>query len=310
MLNRSKLFGILIGISVLIVIFAGYIFFGLNSELSEKDVWGRGVNSVGFSDETPNYGTGYCEVVSYNSTSAILRTYVYHDGGPYIWSYKPAMPSNVSFEYSVLGKDLPPSAPQNLTIAWYNDHPKLTWDTNGEPDMQTYKIWKYAAGSSMIAATVTHNASNTTHSWIDNSVSKPEPWESQIEYSYKVKAIDNSNNESLYSNQVSILGSGGIWKKNGEEENNIDITTYELNSNYPNPFNPTTQISYQIPENSFVNLVVYNSLGQEVTTLVNQTQSVGKYTVQFNASNLSSGVYIYKLQAGEFSSTKKMLLMK
>jgi len=121
----------------------------------------------------------------------------------------------------------------------------------------------------------------------------------------------------LYSNQVSINGTGGIWKINGEEEANADITCYALNSNYPNPFNPTTQISYQLPKDGFVNLVVYNIIGQKVAELVNQEQASGKYTVKFDAStssatasNLPSGVYIYKLQAGEFSDVKKMLLTK
>ena len=84
----------------------------------------------------------------------------------------------------------------------------------------------------------------------------------------------------------------------------------ELFQNYPNPFNPSTIISYQLPENSFVNLVVYNALGQKVAELVNQHQSVGQYSVKFDASNLPSGVYIYKLQADEFSDVKKMLLTK
>jgi len=102
-----------------------------------------------------------------------------------------------------------------------------------------------------------------------------------------------------------------MWKI--DSDNSLEAeqpSYYALNTNYPNPFNPSTQISYQIPENSFVNLIVYNVLGQEVAQLVNQTQSMGKYTVKFNAANLPSGVYIYKLQAGEFSSVKKMLLTK
>ncbi len=94
------------------------------------------------------------------------------------------------------------------------------------------------------------------------------------------------------------------------KEPNFDNKSYSLHQNYPNPFNPTTQISYQLPENSFVNLVVYNILGQVVAELVNQEQASGKYTVKFDASNLPSGVYIYKLQAGEFSDVKKMLLTK
>ena len=114
----------------------------------------------------------------------------------------------------------------------------------------------------------------------------------------------------MYSNQVSISGTGVIWKINGEEDSKADITSYALDSNYPNPFNPTTQISYQLPENSFVNLVVYNTIGQKVAELVNQEQTSGKYTVKFDAADLPSGVYIYKLQAGEFSDVKKMLLTK
>jgi hypothetical protein len=89
-----------------------------------------------------------------------------------------------------------------------------------------------------------------------------------------------------------------------------DIKEYALNSNYPNPFNPTTQISYQLPENSFVNLIVYNAIGQKVAELVNQNQISGKYSVQFNAENLPSGVYIYKLQIDSFSDVKKMLLLR
>jgi len=101
-----------------------------------------------------------------------------------------------------------------------------------------------------------------------------------------------------------------LWKNNDDQNGNEIIKEYALNSNYPNPFNPTTQISYQIPKNSFVNLVIYNALGQEVTKLVSQPQSSGKYTVEFNASNLPSGLYVYQLQAGEFSSVKKMMLTK
>lgn len=93
-------------------------------------------------------------------------------------------------------------------------------------------------------------------------------------------------------------------------EKGLNILDYSLTQNYPNPFNPTTKISYQIPENSFVNLIVYNVLGQKVAKLINKYQSVGKYSIQFDADNLPSGVYIYKLQASEFTSVKKMILTK
>jgi hypothetical protein len=93
-------------------------------------------------------------------------------------------------------------------------------------------------------------------------------------------------------------------------DNNNLLSTFKLEQNYPNPFNPTTKISYQIPKDGFVNLSVYNMLGQKVGALVNEQQTAGLYSVVFNAGNLQSGVYAYKLQVGKFSSTNKMLLTK
>lgn len=87
-------------------------------------------------------------------------------------------------------------------------------------------------------------------------------------------------------------------------------TGYELSQNYPNPFNPTTNIKFSIPEQGFVSLKVYNTLGQEVATLLNDFKSAGTYQVDFNASNLSSGMYIYILSTGKYKIAKKMLLMK
>jgi hypothetical protein len=85
---------------------------------------------------------------------------------------------------------------------------------------------------------------------------------------------------------------------------------FSLKQNYPNPFNPTTRIEYTIPNVEFVTLKVYNLLGQEVSTLVNTRQGAGKYSVNFNSSSLPSGVYFYKITAGTFVSSKKMLIMK
>ncbi|MDR9420004.1 cohesin domain-containing protein [Gracilimonas sp.] len=85
---------------------------------------------------------------------------------------------------------------------------------------------------------------------------------------------------------------------------------FQLKQNYPNPFNPTTQITYNIPEASNVTLEVYNALGQKVSTLVNNRMPMGSHTVTFNAENLTSGVYFARIQAGNFVTTKKMLLLK
>ena len=85
---------------------------------------------------------------------------------------------------------------------------------------------------------------------------------------------------------------------------------YSLTQNYPNPFNPTTQITFNLPKAGNVTLTVYNTLGQQVATLVNGSLGVGSHTVTFNANNLASGVYFYRLNAAAYSSTMKMMLLK
>jgi flagellar hook assembly protein FlgD len=86
---------------------------------------------------------------------------------------------------------------------------------------------------------------------------------------------------------------------------------FRLNQNYPNPFNPSTKIEYQIPlREGFVSLKVYDLLGREVATLVNEQKPAGTYTQQWNATSLPSGVYFYRLQAGAFTETKKLILLR
>ncbi len=86
--------------------------------------------------------------------------------------------------------------------------------------------------------------------------------------------------------------------------------TFELDQNYPNPFNPATTISFTIPEREIVSLSVFNILGEEVSTLINEERSAGSYSVHFAADKLSSGIYFYRLQAGNNFSIKKMTLLK
>jgi plastocyanin len=94
------------------------------------------------------------------------------------------------------------------------------------------------------------------------------------------------------------------------DDDNLVADKFKLLQNFPNPFNPTTKIEYQILERSFVSLKVYNILGYEVASLVNEEKPTGVYNVNFDASGLSSGMYLYRLQAGSFVETKKMSLIK
>ena len=186
------------------------------------------------------------------------------------------------------------AAPSNLTgTEGETGILNLTWTDNSSTETGFYLERKDGDGSSFII----HKILGPNLISFSDSNLTPGQY-----YAYRLKAFTGIV-ESNYSNEFEIV----IVSINSE----IGIPNkFELFQNYPNPFNPSTQISYQLPENSFVNLVVYNSLGQKVEELVNQEQTSGKYSVKFDASNLPSGVYIYKLQAGEFSSVKKMLLTK
>ena len=85
---------------------------------------------------------------------------------------------------------------------------------------------------------------------------------------------------------------------------------YSLKQNYPNPFNPETNIEFNIPKEGFVKLVIYDALGRESETLVNEELNAGKFRVNWNASTLSSGIYFYRLTAGSHSETRKMVLVR
>jgi len=103
------------------------------------------------------------------------------------------------------------------------------------------------------------------------------------------------------------------WEAEGPD--NLILTNdipkeFNLYNNYPNPFNPSTSIRFDIPSDNFVDIKVYNVLGMEVVTLVNEFRKAGSYIVSFNGSNLSSGVYYFKIKSGEFEEVRKMLLIK
>ena len=112
---------------------------------------------------------------------------------------------------------------------------------------------------------------------------------------YRLKQIDYDGTFS-YSNVINV---------------DVNIPSgFVLNQNYPNPFNPSTKISYSVASEAFVSIKVYDFIGEEVNTLVNENRPAGIYEVVFDASNLPSGTYFYTLRVGDFISTKKMMLIK
>ncbi len=96
----------------------------------------------------------------------------------------------------------------------------------------------------------------------------------------------------------------------GNEESGDIPAEYKLEQNYPNPFNPSTTIKFSLKENAFTEIKIYNILGAEVATLIGKDLAAGRYEVVFNANSLASGIYIYRITAGNFSDVKKMNLLK
>ncbi|HKB86521.1 MAG TPA: T9SS type A sorting domain-containing protein [Ignavibacteriaceae bacterium] len=126
-------------------------------------------------------------------------------------------------------------------------------------------------------------------------------------YSYS----DKNLNAGTYSYRLKQIDNNGTFKYlNLSESFDIQPEDYSLSQNYPNPFNPSTMIKYSIPEKSHITIKIYNVLGSEVAVLVNEEKPAGSYEVNFNAADLSSGVYYYTISAGNFNETRKMILLK
>jgi hypothetical protein len=206
-----------------------------------------------------------------------------------------------------------PLVPQNLAVEIYTieneNHPKLTWTLNNEPDVyiktDSYNIWRrisIRSGPWSTWSSIGYADGDETE-YIDYTIGSCYPEANTAEY--KIKAIDYNNHSSDFTKAVSINFSQ-FYKlsQNGEKYN------YQLSQNYPNPFNPTTQIDYSIEAAGLVTLKVYDMLGTEVSSLVNEMKEAGSYSVTFNAANLPSGFYVYRLLTGNFIYTKKLILLK
>lgn len=207
---------------------------------------------------------------------------------------------------------LPASKPQNLKVISQNGgyESLLTWEPNKEPDVITngkYKIYRGEAFSGLptyweqIAFINAYISGQPVVSYVDDEVG---PSVSRKLF-YKISAVDNTQLESICSDYDWRMGR--VPKIVSGE---IQILEYSLEQNYPNPFNPSTQINYSIKEAGLVNIKVYNILGKEIATLVNENKESGNYSVDFNASQLPSGVYIYQLTTPGFTQARKMILAK
>ena len=172
-----------------------------------------------------------------------------------------------------------------------NGEVSLNWNTASESNADYFEIVRDS--ETLVKIPAQNSASGSSYDWVDNSVQN-----GQV-YSYKLFSVDlNSSRELLSETDAAPSFSIGT------------VTEYALYQNYPNPFNPETQIAFDLIESHFVTLKVMNLLGQEVATVASGEFDAGRHVVNFNGSNLTSGVYLYTLTAGDFSAARKLVLLK
>jgi hypothetical protein len=223
--------------------------------------------------------------------------------------------------------NIKPAAPANLVSSSHNGHPKITWTSNLETDIQetyAYQVYRTLQSCQYISPTkivcndpeptqLVASLSRSTTEYIDNDFGiMVDPELEFYQSTYYVLANDDA---SLYSDfSVSAVYEGFAYDANKTIFNPLPKEekpkTFSLDANYPNPFNPSTEITYTLPEDVQVKLIVYNNLGQVASVIVDELQSAGYKSVHFDASNLPSGLYFYRLNAGKFSKTGKMMLVK
>jgi Secretion system C-terminal sorting domain len=213
--------------------------------------------------------------------------------------------NNLRYKYD----DQNPVVPPNFAGSEFGSHPKITW-SKIEPDIEYFEV-----GRQIIPANYGPKDpppawsyfTTTNNSYVDYSV---EIGGADLgDVNYKVRSKDYSDNYSSFTSVVSFVLSG-LNKQNAGGNVVNNVYEFALNQNYPNPFNPATSIEFSIKENSSVTLKVYDMLGKEVANLVNERKNPGNYSVTFNASDLPSGIYVYKLTANNFTDTKKLMLVK
>ncbi len=184
--------------------------------------------------------------------------------------------------------------PDSLTVTVnVNNHAVLNWNDKSSAETK-YMILRRTPSTSL--TTIDSLGANVT-TYTDTSA------QYGVGYYYAVYC-KNTTAQSDTSDESNLV----VVKV--EQEDNPVPTKYSLGQNYPNPFNPSTVIKYSIAKDGFVDVSVFNLLGEKVATLVNRDQKAGSYEVNFNASKLSSGVYFYSVESGDFKAVRKMLLMK
>lgn len=263
----------------------------------------QAINSSDFAylDVSTDGGTTWQNVITFDEND-VRNTHELHDISSmvslhnFIFRLKSVQPAWdwwwATDNIKVMAWNMIPVELSSFTASASGGNVVLNWTTATETNNNGFEVERKAVSGQYQKAGYVPGFGTTTspksYSYSDDNVAAGN-------YTYRLKQIDLDGTYK-YSNEVEVVV--------------IVPAKFSLEQNYPNPFNPSTLIKYSIPQDQQVKLNVYNLLGENVMTLVNLFQKAGQHEVNFNASNLASGVYFYKLEAGTQVSIKKMILMK
>jgi hypothetical protein len=277
------------------------------SHLSDRDILSSLINvttktiTVTFATDDGNNGRNDIDQITISNiqvqaidgnnvnTQNILRT----SANPGTATIAGITNGSTNFGNLSLDEDSPLPVELSSFIARYNKiFVLLNWETKTEINNFGFDIERqYGKDWEKIGFVEGNGNSNSlkSYSFTDENI------KTAGKYFYRLKQIDND----------------GAFKYSKVLVVDIELPSkYELLQNFPNPFNPVTLIKYSIPENAFVNISVYNVLGEKIETLINQNLESGAYEISFSASEYPSGIYYYKIEAGNFISVKKMIILK
>ena len=192
-----------------------------------------------------------------------------------------------------------PATPVNFTAAANPGCIELSWDANSEEDVYAYILYRSTDSTTVDTTSLLTTVLHPETTFSDSSV------EIGVEYFYCLAVFDTAGNVSEMSKLTSVKITTNI-----DEFSSLVPDNFKLSQNYPNPFNPSTTIKYALPEKAHVKIVIYNIMGQEVAKLIDEEMEPGYHLILWDAKGVQSGIYIYRIQAGEFMNVKKCLMIK
>jgi len=317
------------------------IYTNLNEVYTSNEIWGDRWDpwNINYNQVFSPYSSP--STISWNNdTTGIFIYYKNLNGNSAELQIERASEFGGNKSLSQILLETPPSRPMGVKVEDYYPEngwcvPIVKWNHNREPDMlrrnntKRYRVYRAtqpdmnSVPGNYIQIAEVYIHKDSIPSYIDYDILRYDcayldqvpPFGTKFPVRYEIKAFDTYGDSSVYSDFASTEGispDGGQPGGQGTDHfNNLNVPKeFNLSQNYPNPFNPVTNIKYDLPKDIFVKIKIYDLLGREIKTLVNEYKQAGSYLVSFNGSEFASGIYFYRIEAGGFTQVKRMMLIK